>query len=128
MNLKAIATYLQSKRLGTLTQDIFVTEMPTACEKGILLMSPYHGTPIDPYLPGLRETGFRLVSRSRDYDIAEALANKSLAVLTIQAELALKGILVKLCRPVIEPKPYRRSAGAYWEFEIEFEITYVLTP
>lgn len=128
MNLEAIAGHLAQNNCGTLGKNLFVSEMPTDCKNGILLIHPYYGTPINHELPGYYDTEFRLVVRSVDYNTGNALALQASGLLTSQMDLTLPGMLIKRILPVNLPRPYRRSVGGYWEFQVEVEITYVALP
>lgn len=125
MKLMTIAMHLQDSNRGTFGSDIFVTEMPLDCKEGLLLMDTYSGSRIDHELPGWRDTGFRLVTRSADYLTGEDLARSTGEFLKTQQEVTIRDILVKKCLPVTDPHPYRRSEAGYWEFEVDVEITYL---
>lgn len=125
MNIEAIADRLATAGLGINGKTLFATEMPTSCKKGILLMHPYYGTPIDHELPGYFVTEFRLVVRDTDYPAGEALAKAASAALTIKLDGTVGTMLVKKMLPQNLPRPYRRSAGGYWEFQVEVEVVYV---
>ena len=125
MNLEAIAQYLEENECGLVSKTIFVTELPTGCTTGVLLMGPYSGTPINSELPGYYSTEFRIVVRSPVYSTGLDLANKVRKVLTSKVEFDVSGMLVKQCMPSNLPRPYRRSVGAYWEFEVDVDITFV---
>lgn len=124
MNLEAIATHLALKtRLAR--KSIFVTEMPLACNIGILLMGDPGGTAINHELPGYYPTEFRVVVRHTDYVNGRELSFKASKALTSHAGFTAGNMLVRQCLPVNLPRPYRRSAGGYWEFEVDVEITFV---
>lgn len=130
MNLKAIAHYLESKRLGRQAETLFVTEMPSECLAGTLLLDTYSGSKIDHDLPGWRETGFRFVVRNKDYAAGEALAEKISEALTLRTPTVIgtaktRQIEVRVSLPVNDPKPYRKSEAGVWEFEVDVEITYL---
>lgn len=134
MNLKAIAAYLERRRLGTRGQSLFVANMPTECKNGILLMGGYHGTRIDHYLPGYIDTEFRLVVRATDFDAGFDLAKRASDALQTHQELVLPGapgreghpgMAIKQLLPMNEPRDYRRSVGGFWEFEVDMQISYV---
>lgn len=127
MKLKEIATYLEQKRIGKVGETIFVGEMPLECDKGILLMDTYAGTAIDHELPGWRDTGFRMVVRSADYESGFALAEKASELLTIRSQVQIgPKMLVRLSLPQNDPLPYRRSKGSgIWEFEVDVECIYI---
>jgi hypothetical protein len=128
MNLVGVAAYLESKRLGTQGKSIFVNEMPLECEIGVVLRDRYSGTPIDHELPEYRETGFRCGIRSRDYKKGERLAFDVGTALTLnKQDVVMPGMVVKMMLPQNEPRPYRRSKGGFWEWEIDFDTTYVRT-
>lgn len=129
MNLEAVAEYMVLKGLGSadpMTRSIFANEMPTECKVGILLLDRYSGTPINHYMPGWRDTGFRVAVRHADYNQGKALAWRVIDTMTIHAETQMgPELLVKNMLPMNEPRPYKRSVGGYWEFEVEVETRYV---
>lgn len=124
MNLEAIGLHLAASGCGVMKKTIFGTAMPAECLEGILLIGNYYGTPLNHYLPGYLVTEFRLIARSADYNRGEALALKASAALTIQAGMQLSGIMVTQCLPLNLPRPYRRSVGAFHEFEVDIAIHY----
>lgn len=125
MNLSPIGNYLHAQRLGVLGKTLFEVEMPATCDRGILLMDAYHGTPRDPYLPGYHVTEFRVIVRAVDHQDGLALAEAVNAALDFKEERQLDNFIVKQMFPMMEPKAYRRSAGGYWEFETDVAITFV---
>lgn len=127
MKLDKIADYLEAQGCGKVGKTIFQYEMPAACKEGVLLMNSYYGTPINHYMPGYRAAEFRLVVRGIEMKKAEALALKISAALTIQGETQIPGLLIKQSLPENEPRVYRRSAGAYWELEVDIQCAYVET-
>lgn len=127
MNIEAIAAYLAANGCGVLAKTVFATEMPTSCVEGILIMGPYQGTPIDRNLPKYFNTNFRVVTRSASYSSGIALATLALNVLNTSLQVTIGTMLVAQITPQNLPRPYRRSAGAYWEFEMDVDIAYVET-
>jgi hypothetical protein len=125
MSMEAIGKYLETRRIGRLGVDIFVNEMPESCTQGVLLRDRYSGTPIDPYLPKYRQTGYRMAVRSPDYAAGKELAWKASEALTIHGETPMGEVLVKLLRPMNEPRSYRRSIGGLWEFEVDLEAVLI---
>lgn len=126
MHLESVAEYLQEQGVSVQGKDLFVGEMPVECQIGAILLDRYSGTPINPYLPRYRQTGFRVAVRSVDRLKCLELAEKITATLTIFAETPMSEILVKQMIPQTDPRPYRRSAGGYWECEVDFETSYVI--
>ena len=126
MTLSPIADYLQAKGCGEVGKSIFQYDMPATVHEGLLLLDNYYGTQIDHELDGYRATEFRLIARSKDMARGEALALKASDALTIKGDFeGIETILVKRCLPDNEPRVYKRSQGAYWEFEIDVDIRYV---
>lgn len=124
MNLLAVANYLAGQGLGVVGRSIFVTEMPSTCKAGIMLMASYP-TPIDHELPGWRDTGFRFVVRHEQYEAGYRLAEQVISKLTIQRDVQMGAILVRRMLPYNDPQPYRRSEAGIWEFETDVETTYI---
>jgi len=125
MNLQAISAHLERNRLGKQGSTLFVTEMPSTCKEGILLMDRYSGSVIDHELPGWRNTGFGMIVRSADYLRGRRLATQASGVLTIQTDVNMGEILMRQCLPYNDPRPYRRSEGGYWEFEVDVDCVYI---
>lgn len=127
MNIETLANHLAGAGLGlVIGQSIFAGEMPATCSTGVLLMEPYHGTPIDHEKPGMVHAEFRVVVRHTDRPAGAALAKQLVSLLTIYGETQIgTDMLVKQCLPINQPRPYRRSAGAFWEFEVDVAISYV---
>lgn len=129
MNLIPIADMLEAAGTGTQGTSLFVGEMPADCDQGVLLLNGYYGTPIDPYLKHYRRTSFRIIVRSPgdSYDQGEELAWACIDAATIHVERQLGPLLIKQMLPQNEPRPYRRSAGNYWEFEVDVDVNFVGT-
>lgn len=125
MNLETIAGHLADNDCGKLSESLFVTEMPTPCKHGILLLDNYYGTSINHELPNYYVTEFRVVTRSSEYTAGMELAKRASAALTILAETEVEDMLIKKMLPINLPRPYRRSVGGYWEFEVEVSIVFV---
>lgn len=125
MKLTEVAVYLAAEGLGVIGQSLFVGEMPATCTRGILLMDTYSGSRIDHELPGWRDTGFRVVIRHDNYEAGEALAEQVSAKLTLQRNVQMGSILVRMMLPYNDPKPYRRSESGVWEFETDVETIYI---
>jgi hypothetical protein len=128
MKLQAIAAYLDSLGHGIQGQTLFVDEMPAECKEGILLLDTYSGTQINHYLPGYRATGFRVAVRSTDHDAGHELATTVVSALTVHTDTVVEGITVRQMLPLNDPRPYRRSVGAYWEFEVDVDIVFNVNP
>lgn len=127
MNLDALATRLQAQNCGVIAESIFIGELPEDGRNGILLMGPYQGTPVNQELRGYYVSTFRIVTRSANYEEGEALAKKASAAFDSLVEYALPGMLVRQCLPSNLPRPYRKSVGGYWEFEIDMDIVFIDT-
>lgn len=127
MNLTALHEYIttQTPAIPDLG-GLFVHEFPASCPHGALLM--YMPVSIDGYVPKLRRSSFRVVTRSDKFTRALALARAISAMLDIETAVPMgqgeDAILVRMMRAVTEPLPYRRSAAGYMEVEVEFEVTY----
>jgi hypothetical protein len=125
MNFPPIVSLLQSAGVGVPGTSLFTNEMPSECRNGILLLDSYGGTPIDHYLPGYKRCEFRVTTRAIEQVAGMTFAKKVSDVLTVHQPKTLPGMILKLSLPQNEPRPYRRSVGGYWEFEVEVDVTYV---
>lgn len=125
MILKAVTQYLAANACGTAGKSLFVNEMPSSCKEGALLLSSYGGVRINPELPKYYVTEFRMVTRSADYETGMALAIKISNTLTTHSGFTSGTAQVKQCFAMNLPRDYRRSAGGYWEFEVDFDINFV---
>lgn len=124
MNLEPIATYLQTKSCGTVGESIFVGEMPSSCNTGILLLDAYYGTQINQELPNYYNTEFRVIVRSPVRTTGMTLATSVMNALNTRVEAQLTGMAVRRFMPLNLPRPYRRSVGGYWEFEIDIDVVF----
>lgn len=123
----AIADYLQAKGLGKVGKTIFEYEMPATCEKGILVLDNYYGVQMNHYLPGYYTTEYRTVVRAKDLGEAQALAGRLVTALTIRSESTeMPGLLVKQSLPTNLPRVYPRSAGSYWELEVDVDFKFAV--
>lgn len=129
MNLTAIVDYLVS--VGSLKlkkgTNLFASSMPAECQNGVLLLGPYHGSPINHELRGLVRTEFTFIVRATDWDKGDAQARAVIKALTTYGDRKMGSILVKQLLPLNEPRDYRRSAGGFWEFEVDNSIVYTET-
>jgi hypothetical protein len=125
MSLETVAKHLENMRVGRVGVSIFVNEMPESCSLGVLVRDRYSGTPIDHYLPNYRQTGYRLAIRSTTYKEGFDFAWRVVEALTLHAETQVGDTLVKQFLPQNEPRPYRRSAGAFWEFEVDLDAVFI---
>jgi hypothetical protein len=128
MKFKPFLTWLEQQGAGTDATDLFGNEIPSDCKNGVALLDTYRGVPIDHYLPGYKHGGFRAVVRSTDYLAGQDRAYALVALLTVQQETQLDGLLIKLMLPIAEPRSYRRSVGGFWEFEFEVDVCFIDTP
>lgn len=123
----SIADYLQTQGCGRTGKSIFQYEMPAECKDGVLILDNYYGTAINHYLPGYHATEFRVIVRGSDMLKAEALMKKVSAALTIKSESnAMSGLQVKQSLPQNLPRVYMRSAGGYWEMEVDVDMNFVV--
>lgn len=106
--------------------EIFIHEMPKDCTRGLLLLDNYSGTFRDKYIPRWRDSTFRFVVRDTDYDSGDSLAWDCANAFERPAGLTVGGIQVLRMQTVNDPKAYRRSAGGYFEFEVDVEVTYIV--
>ena len=125
MNLLPIADYLAANESGVVGKSIFVIEMPSSCDQGILIMDAYSGTPVNSELPDYYDTEFRVVVRSVDFVAGTNLANQIATLFKTESGFESGNLLVRRAYPLNLPRPYRRSVGGYWEFEIDVQITFV---
>lgn len=123
MNIELLGQRLAANGCGKVGESIFSNEMPTTCNHGILLLASY-GTPVNNEAPGYYDTEFRLVSRSGTYQDSKALIEKAAAVLRTIRGYTQGTMVVQRCLQLNLPRAYRRSAGAYVEFEVELDINF----
>lgn len=140
MKMELTADYLEAAIAANPGLDlgqVFINEMPRECGHGVLLMDTYGGTPIDPYIPGMRHAGLRAVLRSVSYKRGYLAAMGLEKVLTNHVSTSVSGRYIQelfgpdaaiSLRRIIamnEPKPYRSSDGGYVEFELDVELLYI---
>lgn len=125
MDLEPVAKYLESQHLGVLGKSIFIHDMPLDAQNGMILRDRYSGTPIDHYMPGYYNTGFRIAVRSPDFNTGQKLANDVKDTLTMYAERQMGSMRVKSMLPQNLPRPYRRTRANLWEWELEIDVAFV---
>jgi hypothetical protein len=128
MILDAIYDLIEEFAIPSLAGNVYMHEMPEECTFGVLLMDPYEGVLTDPYLPGYRNTEFRLVVRGPRRAEAIGLAWTLSNLIEEKGTRSFqKGdVLFKRIHPVFDPKSYKRSEGGYVEVEVEFDLVCVI--
>lgn len=126
MKLEAISALLDSLGFGVEGKDIFINEMPADCKTGILLLDTYSGSEIDHYKPGYYDTGFRVAVRAVQFTTGADLALRLVKAMTIHSDTPSESITIRQMLPVNLPRPYRRSVGGFWEFEIDVDLVFLV--
>lgn len=121
MNLMPLAQRLESDALGLIAKSIFVNMMPFSCPEGILLKNKLQGTEIDYELPKYFRTGFQVITRSANYQTAEAMMENVFASLTMVEE-TLGTVHYIYCRPITQPIAFPLSEGNLIEFSTHFDV------
>jgi hypothetical protein len=127
MNLEPIAAMLADNDCGLMGKTLFINEAPANFNQGVLLLDGYHGTAVDQYMPNYYPAEFRVIVRSVDFRAGEALAMKAFKQLSMAGGFVHAEMIVNRMWPLNLPRSYRRSVGAYWEFEMDVEVTFVDT-
>lgn len=126
MNLLSVAEYLDMNGFGRRGKDLFVGFMPSGVEKGILLLEPITGTPIDHELPGYRRAKFRVVVRDADHNSGKDTAEKVSEALDLQ-NVSLSKMDIKHMHPLHDPVAFPVSEADHLEYSVNFETVYVIT-
>lgn len=105
--------------------QIFVYLMPQEIEVGAVFLGRIYGTPVDPELPGFRDTTFQVVVRHTNVLEGEEIMNQVINSLTM-VETQLTGLYVKEIRPLHDPVVFPVSKGDHLEINTTFKAVYVL--
>lgn len=126
MNLLSVAEYLELAGIGRRGRDLFVGFMPARIDKGILLLEPITGTPINHELPGYRRAKFRVVIRDADHHSGKDTAERVSMSLELN-NVSLSGMYVKYMHPLHDPVVFPVSEADHLEYSVNFETVYVIT-
>tara|TARA_R110000851_G_C13102760_1_gene569250 strand:- start:33162 stop:33545 length:384 start_codon:yes stop_codon:yes gene_type:complete len=127
MKLEPIAQHLVTEDVAEQGVDLFIYNMPSGVEIGILLISSLSGTEIDYELPGFKRTSFQAIVRHTEFVEGRELADLVSSTLTLKNGTMLDNLLVRYIRPRHEPVVYPVSEGDYLEFSINFDAVYIET-
>ena len=67
INLEALLKKMSDKRVGVIGKSLFIHNMPTECELGVMLKGELAGARVNYELPGYQKSMFNVVARSKDY-------------------------------------------------------------
>ncbi|MFW6855384.1 minor capsid protein [Burkholderia gladioli] len=124
MDLMPLATYLEAAGVGKIGQSIFVDQMPSACERGVMLRNRRPGVRIDYNLPGYLKGQIQLMARSHDYQDGSQLIDQALKAITL-ISTQVGAQFFNYCRPDTTPTAFPTSAGNFIEWTTALNVCFV---
>jgi hypothetical protein len=119
-----IATVIENAGLGQYGVDLFTYYAPPEVASSIILFPSADPPVIDPELPYYYKGKFQIVVRNEDYDIGLELCKQLSETLTIH-NTQVGNTFIKMCRPLYQPRVFRRSESGVLEMSITFDIRFV---
>lgn len=122
MILEAIASYLQSKNVGKIGNDLFCYYMPPKIPRGYLIMTPNDGIHIDPELKGYYQDMFPFMIRAENVTKVNQLSTSVMAVLDV-TDIDTKDVFFHYIRPISHPTIYPQNDGGSFEAGVVIEFS-----
>lgn len=124
MNFEPLAEMIEESVAGLKRgSTLFINQMPTECEFGVLLKNSYSGIDIDPELTGRRRGKFNVIARGRGYTAVKEMIEQVMDTLTLR-ETTVTGMRIWTMRPLTEPISYQLNAANLFEFSVTFSVIY----
>jgi len=123
--INSIADYLNSEGLATTGQDLFVYFAPPETRNCTILFPSNDPPVIDPDTPGYFIGKFQVITRnSRHSDGMTNCAIMSEALTLVDFDLP--EIYIKMCRPLYQPRVFRRAESGLIEFSVTYDIRFIV--
>lgn len=119
-----VATYIENKGLATLGMDLFIYHAPPEAGNCIILFPSNDPPEISPETPFYFKGKFQTIVRNADYDAGLTLCKDLSDTLTFY-NTTVGSTLVKVCRPLYQPRVFRRSDSGSLEMSITYQIHFV---
>lgn len=121
--LHDVAEYLRDE--GVAEGAVFINQLAEDCPRGVLVIPPMQGFPVDPDIPNLYKGSFDVIARSGDPEEArDMLTQQVLPLLTIARE-TWANFSINYCRPLNTPQVFPRSDAGFYEAMISFQWSFV---
>lgn len=124
IELKDMAEIAQAEGLGTIGTNIFLYYAPPQVDNCIIFYPSNDPPAIDAERPFYIKGKFTAIVRNKNHDNGLAICTQLLEALNIHNQETTQ-INIKQCRPLYQPRVYRRSESGLIEFSITFQIAYV---
>lgn len=122
--LTQLATYLESKGVGKVGKNIFVSEMPSSTE-GILLFTTGEGLMVHPGTNKIFRGTVFAATRAKGYQQSGALAGKVFEVMEFQGA-SFDGLRILISRPEALPMPFGKDESGFTEWLSSYDIAITL--
>lgn len=132
MRLDLLVDDLVVAELGVAGETIFIEDMPAGATEAIMLRKPLVGIREDHELPGYHRGTFQVIVRSMTHEVGESLANNVVAALKTVRPVIYQDVnevfqmQINQMLPATLPIRFPRSTGAFIEWSINFDCSFVL--
>lgn len=119
-----IAQIMEDKGLGTIGVDIFALSADPDSQNYVMLYPSADPPVIDPELPFYFVGKFQAIVRNFDHQTGLNLCKTISNAMTF-TNLETPTLMIKRCRPLAQPRIFRRSESGSLEFSVTYEIVFV---
>jgi len=120
-----IASQLDSLSLGTIGTDLFIYYAPPSVNNCIILYPSNDPPVIDPDTPAYFKGKFQTIVRNMTHEGGMKVCADLETNLTM-INVDLDTIFVKMCRPMYQPRVFRRAESGIIEFSVTYDITFIV--
>lgn len=119
--IKELTPFIETAGIATLGTSLFLYHAPAQVDTCVILFPSADPPRINPETPSYLHGKFQTIVRAATYEEGFDICNQLSASLTFYNK-ETPNIKIKQCRPLYQPRVYRRSEGG----SLEFSITYVM--
>jgi hypothetical protein len=119
-----ISDLIEAGGLGTSGVDIFEYSAPAEVQSCIIVYPSNDPPIIDPQTPFYFKGKFQTIVRNASMENGIAICKELATILTLN-NIETPTITIKQCRPLFQPRVYRRSEAGILEFSVTYQIHYV---
>ena len=123
--IKSIANYLEQTGVSAIGQDLFIYYSPPEANNCTILFPSADPPVIDPDTPGYFKGKFQTIVRNTRHDLGMDQCIILSNTLTL-IDTDLDDIYVKMCRPMYQPRVFRRAESGFIEFSVTYDIRFIV--
>lgn len=124
MVTKTVIAHMEDSGFGTEGVHLFHEFMPEDTERGVLVLQPAAGAPINQHIPGYFRSGFQVIVRDKSFHKGDDIIKQVVTLLEKSANIESKGWRLRTARATHLPIHYRISDGKLFEHSVNFDATF----